>query len=120
MRAHNVHVGDVYEIKISGRPARVRLMQALPGGGYHAVNIKTGRAIRLRSGRRLRYNVTLFEQAKAYYADIALGNEPSQRGRDVIEGDFDGCEAELSRIIVAARQAATARLLAAAKKGEAT
>jgi hypothetical protein len=111
MRAHNVHVGDVYQISISGRPAQVRIMQALPAGGYHAVNVKTGRAIRLRSGRRLKYNVTLFEEAKARYADLAAGNDPGESTRPVQSGDFDGCEAELQRLEQLARARAAFRLL---------
>jgi hypothetical protein len=116
MRAHNVHVGDVYQISISGRPAQVRVMQALPGGGYHAVNVKTGRAIRLRSGRRLKYNVTLFEATKVRYADLAAGNDPGESTRSVQSGDFDGCEAELERLRLATLRTVNARLLAAKKE----
>jgi hypothetical protein len=102
MRAHNVHIGDIYEIRISGKLAQVRLTATAPGGGYFASNIKTGRIIRLKSGRRLRYNVTLLQQAKAYYADLAAGNDPDKPPRTVTPGDFDGCEAELARIAAAA------------------
>lgn len=112
MRAHNVHIGDVYEIKISGRLAQVRIMRALPGGGYHAGNIKTGRILVLKSGRRLRYNVTLFEAAKTALADLAAGNPNATTGRAVRAGDFEGCERELVQLEKDARRTAAARQLA--------
>jgi hypothetical protein len=111
MRAHNVHVGDIYEIRISGKLAQVRLTAAAPGGGYFASNVKTGRIIRLKSGRRLRYNVTLFELAKTALADLAAGNPNATTGRAVRAGDFDGCEAELQRLEQLARARAAFRLL---------
>jgi hypothetical protein len=57
MRAQNIHVGDHYAITISGKRAVVRLDRANPGGGFDATNVRTGRSIRLKSGRRLQRRV---------------------------------------------------------------
>ena len=57
-----------------------------------ARNVVTGRLILLKSARRLRYNVTLIERARAYYAALAAGTEPPdcRDARPTIDGDFDG------------------------------
>ena len=112
MKAINIHIGDVYEIRISGRPARVRVMSARPDGGFVVANERTGRVLVLRSGRRLRCNLTLFDAAVARYADLAAGNDPGEATRTVQAGDFDGCEAELERLRLATLRTVNARLLA--------
>ena len=58
MKAINVHVGEVYEVRVSGNLARVRIVCVHPSGGWNGINEATGREIRLRSGRRLQRPVS--------------------------------------------------------------
>jgi hypothetical protein len=54
MKAVQVKLGGLYEVKVSGRMARVRVTGANPFGGYNGINEDSGRSVRLRSARRLR------------------------------------------------------------------
>jgi hypothetical protein len=54
MKTTQVKLGGLYEVKVSGRMARVRVLGTNPLGGYDGRNEETGRAVRLRSARRLR------------------------------------------------------------------
>lgn len=60
MRDKDVKIGHLYMAKVSGKDAPVRI-QALcltaPYQGWKAVNVKTGREVYIRSGRRLKYEV---------------------------------------------------------------
>jgi len=58
MKAIQVKIGGLYLVKVSGRLTQVRITGANPLGGYDAVNQQTGRAVRLRSARRLRRLLT--------------------------------------------------------------
>jgi hypothetical protein len=93
MKAKNVHVGDVYAVKVSGAIADVRVDAARPSGGWVGTNVGTGRQIVLRTAARLRFNVTLRDAAKAFYERRAAGlPDESPLDRTTIAGDYDGSE----------------------------
>lgn len=49
-----VQIGKTYVVKVSGVLTHVRLDRESPYGGYDGTNLKTGRAVRVRSAARLR------------------------------------------------------------------
>jgi hypothetical protein len=54
MKKAEVEIGGQYIAKVSGKPQVVRIMRESPYGGWDAVNVKTSRAIRIKSAQRLR------------------------------------------------------------------
>ena len=55
MRKKDVRVGGIYEVKVSGRIAPVRLRaEHWTGKGWEGINILTGRDIRVPTAARLR------------------------------------------------------------------
>jgi hypothetical protein len=54
MRNSEIQIGAVYEARVSGRLVPVRVVAAHPAGGWEAINLATGRRLRLKSARRLR------------------------------------------------------------------
>jgi hypothetical protein len=54
MKKQDVQIGSTYIAKVSGVLATVRLTGTSPYGGWYAVNLATGRQIRIRSAARLR------------------------------------------------------------------
>jgi hypothetical protein len=57
MKKHEVRLGAVYVAKVSGTLTRVRLERESRYGGWDAVNLATGRPVRIRSAARLRWEV---------------------------------------------------------------
>lgn len=68
MKAEQIVVGRVYVAKVSYCLVRVRILEEVPaymdqigirkykrGGGYKALNLATGREIRIKSAAKLRY-----------------------------------------------------------------
>lgn len=91
MKAKNVHVGDVYAVKVSGKIAEVKIdFETLPRG-WVGTNLATGRTVLVKTAARLRYNVTLKTAADEYYAARKAGVEPPPAiGRTTSSGDYDG------------------------------
>ena len=54
MKTQDVQIGAIYIAKVSGVLAKVRVTGTSPYGGWYAVNLATGRQIRVRSAARLR------------------------------------------------------------------
>jgi len=54
MKKQDVQTGSTYIAKVSGALAKVRITGTSPYGGWYAVNLATGRQIRVRSAARLR------------------------------------------------------------------
>ena len=54
MRKNEISVGGTYVCKVSGRLVPIRVVQENPLGGWNAINIITGRGVRVRSAARLR------------------------------------------------------------------
>lgn len=54
MRKNEISIGGTYVCKVSGRLVPVRIVQDNPLGGWNAINVTTGRGVRVRSAARLR------------------------------------------------------------------
>ncbi len=54
MKKDQVKVGGCYIAKVSGRHVGVRIESESSYGGWNAMNLATGRAIRIRTAARLR------------------------------------------------------------------
>ena len=57
MKKSEVRVGATYCAKVSGRLVAVKLTGESCYGGWDAINRKTGRAVRIKSAAKLRYEV---------------------------------------------------------------
>jgi len=66
MKKHEVQIGETYVAKVSGILAPVKITGVCPHGGWDAVNVKTGRQVRVKSAMRLRRHLV-----KPY--DVAKG-----------------------------------------------
>ena len=54
MKKESVKLGAVYACKVSGEIQPVRLEKANPHGGWDAINVRTHKAVRVKSSQRLR------------------------------------------------------------------
>lgn len=54
MRKADVKIGEIYWVKVSGKPAKVKLDCAHPAGGWFGTNTATGRQIRIYTAAKLR------------------------------------------------------------------
>lgn len=54
MKKSQVQIGDSYVAKVSGILAVVWIAHENPHGGWNAVNVATGRVVRIRTAARLR------------------------------------------------------------------
>lgn len=54
MKKKNIEIGQTYVAKVSGRITAVRIVDESPYGGWNAVNVATGRSVRIKSAQRLR------------------------------------------------------------------
>lgn len=54
MKKAQIQIGARYTAKVSGRLTTVRITGESRFGGWDAVNVETGRAVRVRSAARLR------------------------------------------------------------------
>jgi hypothetical protein len=54
MRKQDIEIGLTYIAKVSGTLTRVRITRESPYGGWHGINVATGREVRIRSAARLR------------------------------------------------------------------
>lgn len=57
MEQAEVKIGGCYAAKVSGLIHTVRIVSESPHGGWDAVNICTGRKVRIKSAQRLRYEM---------------------------------------------------------------
>jgi len=54
MKKKDIEIGGKYIAKVSGKLAVVRIDSESVHGGWNATNVKTKRAVRIRSAQRLR------------------------------------------------------------------
>jgi hypothetical protein len=54
MKKREIEIGNTYIAKVSGVLAKVRIARESPHGGWQAINLATGREVRIRSAARLR------------------------------------------------------------------
>ena len=57
MLKKDVSIGKVYIVKVSGKLARVKLINEVSRGGWMGVNLDTNREVRIKTGGRLRREV---------------------------------------------------------------
>lgn len=88
MKKNDVEIGAAYVAKVSGRLTRVRIAGISPHGGWNAVNVETGRAVRIRTAGRLRRAL----DGKATKA-VAAADQHNARLRDERERSPDGMTA---------------------------
>ena len=58
MKKNQVEIGKVYAVKVSGVVVPVQITSESPYGGWMGRNMKTNRAVRIKTAGRLRYEVT--------------------------------------------------------------
>ena len=54
MKKTEVKLGGVYKAKVSGNLVSVKITHENPHGGWQALNLKTGKTVRIKSAQRLR------------------------------------------------------------------
>lgn len=65
MEKNQVIIGHTYAAKVSGQVVRVRITSESRYGGWDAVNLATGRAVRIKSAARLRWRVPRYDDVEA-------------------------------------------------------
>jgi hypothetical protein len=55
MKKQEVKIGKVYMVKVSNNVVPVKITEAHHVSGWHGKNMVTGRAVRIKSAARLRY-----------------------------------------------------------------
>ena len=70
MRASEVKVGMMYAAKVSGKVVPIRVIGHNDGGGWPAVNLRTGRLVRIRGAGRLRFAVMRMPDGSFRRADL--------------------------------------------------
>ncbi len=59
MKKNEVKVGGVYLAKVTNKVVPVKITSENPSGGYHGLNLKTGKKIKVKSAQRLRGPATM-------------------------------------------------------------
>jgi hypothetical protein len=62
MKKSTIKAGEVYQVKVSGKLAQVRIIGGNPHGGWDGINLATKKQVRIKSGARLRKPIS--EKAK--------------------------------------------------------
>jgi hypothetical protein len=91
MKAKDVHIGETYEVKVSGKIQPVRITAESPYGGWVGINTETGREVRFRTAGRLRINITVRDAVYHYYRQ-GCPEGGSGLGRPVTTGDFPSAD----------------------------
>jgi hypothetical protein len=114
MKKNDVMVGASYVAKVSGKLTRVRIERESPHGGWEAVNVDTGRRVRIKSAQRLRYPARRDDMAVVIPSATqrqagAAADQHNARLRDERERSPDGMTAsERAMAQSAATEPATA------------
>ena len=58
MMKSTIKTGEVYQVKVSGKLANVRIIGGNPHGGWDGINLATSKAVRIKFGARLRRPVS--------------------------------------------------------------
>ena len=86
MRKNQVTISGLYAAKVSGTVVPVRITGESPYGGWDAVNVKTGRKVRIRSAARLRRQ--LDGAAIALGTRVAIGIDQGLQKAEGVVRDF--------------------------------
>lgn len=78
MKKYVVKTGEVYQVKVSGKLANVRIIGGNPHGGWDGINLTTNKQVRIKSGARLRRPVS--EKAKQAANEAATKTATSAQG----------------------------------------
>lgn len=54
MKKSTIKAGEVYQVKVSGKLAQVRIIGGNPHGGWDGINLATKKQVRIKSGAKLR------------------------------------------------------------------
>ena len=91
MKKSEVKIGEVYSVKVSGSMAPVRVDRENPRGGWDGTNMKTKKAVRIKSAQRLRgkavwpprtaSKVDAASKAKPAVADAKKAGKASDNGK---------------------------------------
>ena len=65
MLKQEIEVGKSYQAKVSGRLTEVKITAISQFGGWDAINVLTGREVRIKTARRLRQEVTRSKKTQA-------------------------------------------------------
>jgi len=85
MKKYVVQTGEVYQVKVSGKLAQVRIIGGNPHGGWDGINLVTNKQVRIKSGARLRKPVS--EKAKQAVKAAAKTNTAAQGATETKEPD---------------------------------
>lgn len=55
MKKSEIKIGSIYAAKVSDQLAAVKIKGDRPYGGWDAINLRTGREVRIKSAQRLRW-----------------------------------------------------------------
>jgi len=89
MKKNEVHVGSHYVARVSGINKVVKVISPFPSGGWLGRVLKTGRTIRLRSCRRLKWEVQMFDGLWINVGTLKRALERVQKGET---GNGNRCE----------------------------
>jgi len=90
MKKADVKTGEIYSAKVSGSIVPVRIDRASPRGGWDGTNLKTKKAVRIKSAQRLRGKASTWpgkkpakgtEAAPVHKADAAKDAAPTKKKR---------------------------------------
>ena len=90
MKKTEVKLGGVYKAKVSGNLVSVKITHENPHGGWQALNLKTGKTVRIKSAQRLRGAV----------------NRPAKRKKIVSLAEYEA-EAKAENAAIASGKATT-------------
>ena len=84
MKQNEVQIGGVYSAKVSGNIVQVRIVRQNPRGGWDGLNLKTNKAVRIKSARRLRGVVShlTVKPAKQLANSVPVANNPAKATKD--------------------------------------
>ncbi len=57
MRKHEIKIGGIYAVKVSGRISPVRIISTFYSG-WNGKNIRTGRMVRIKTAGRLHFEIS--------------------------------------------------------------
>jgi len=113
MQNHQVTIGGIYEVKVSGRVSRVQIRSRAVGGGWWGVNLRTRRDIRIKTAARLREPVSEVAVRHAE-ANPAKQRKPRPAPEPCTIGGLD-IDNRITRAIDAARANARRKAIPADK-----
>lgn len=58
MKKHEIHVGAVYAVKVSGRVVPVKIITIAGSGGWYGISLVTHAEVRIKSAQRCRWRCT--------------------------------------------------------------